>query len=975
MHLKISHPTNPSLYFYLLQPTDEVLAEIDRIGPVSQATATLDWPRSFQGLRGWTDKLNSLWWPGTANAFATLVTLLDESRQDILSQILASQESTQDPDSFAQPHIILSAIMCGREDGYGPEVWPPNRILDPLEDVGERILIQWKLYPLQTINLSSINPEFFNDARGGAWLLPLVDIRYFQRNTAIHQAAYPHFQYVANNSSTWMPPLRGYPDDTASPSNYVALTSLGTFPGIDESWRWGDAVNAQAAMENWRVVCRDVRSAFNSHAGTNHVEFTGVVCDYPIPCPAEDQIDGGYHGDALYWHDHLHPARVMFPEVLSTFDTSTTRLGGGPCDPGSLYQSIPDRLQFIVPAAPPSSKLAQHVIQRKVAYPATVADFSRIPREMSESEKIAVPVVRLQTIKTASPSVVLTDIVRWALLYHLWRRPQAVLKFLGIAPLIPNGHAHAIRWDFSTKLFETTYIAVDGINSGIAEGQFRDIEDNALTLGVAENIGNDFYPNWQHADVGSGINHLDFTASLAANRWFYTTDVVPAWRLWLDVNNKKQVIASILETAYGQPGIVNLKPQFLGRGLKVVEALGINSNVKTHAHMLVSSHTNGASITLLAYGIYDHSRTYGEYLPVQALIVTKSLDVASSEIDAELSPVVAHSILLAPSTGGGPLVDPGRALQIQGNSAYFHVHAPGTDFIYAVSGHPVYGGGSFRIGNNVLSRFLNDVFIASRALTLGFDSKFDMPGFGSEFNLGFPPMLRPLGGSSPNNTAAHITSNRGWLGVYNRYQGTFVEDGFAYSPQLVTMSGREVQIRSASSLTLYSPRTVIGSDPAYSNIPGDLYFTPATLAGKVYILRKHVNPGSFDSGSPEYYLAESIGGRTEVTSGSTYRPAHYFWKGLLVYPALPPINLSNTGNFANTGGAYDGITGVLPYQNGGLGGQGLIPGCLLTFIGETLGGLSARVVSIPRTRTTSDGNVQFQIDTNLWAGNGPATYY
>ncbi len=63
----------------------------------------------------------------------------------------------------------------------------------------------------------------------------------------------------------------------------------------------------------------------------------------------------------------------------------------------------------------------------------------------------------------AERDALVTAAKQWAILYWRWRRKPAFYKMPGIAPLIPNGYAHMIRWDFSAFQYETTYIALDGI--------------------------------------------------------------------------------------------------------------------------------------------------------------------------------------------------------------------------------------------------------------------------------------------------------------------------------------------------------------------------------------------------------------------------------------------------------------------------------------------------------------------------------
>jgi len=68
-------------------------------------------------------------------------------------------------------------------------------------------------------------------------------------------------------------------------------------------------------------------------------------------------------------------------------------------------------------------------------------------------------------LDTVEKSQLETAARQWALLYYFWRNVQAYMVFPDIYPLIPNGHAKIIRWDFSgdEQTWRTTYIAVEGV--------------------------------------------------------------------------------------------------------------------------------------------------------------------------------------------------------------------------------------------------------------------------------------------------------------------------------------------------------------------------------------------------------------------------------------------------------------------------------------------------------------------------------
>src|SRR5262245_24453476 len=173
MIFRLWHPDFPQYGFKLLQADWDIEDQINRLGPVKLVSGTYDWPDKYYAFRGWTDKLNSLWWPTGADNFSTCVLLIDDARNDKLVQLIEAQKGNLQ--NWKLPYIILSANMCpnrGLVDGttdlyrYPAESFPQGG-QGPVTVETPRV--EWKLYPLQPINLTSITGSA---TYRGLWLLP-----------------------------------------------------------------------------------------------------------------------------------------------------------------------------------------------------------------------------------------------------------------------------------------------------------------------------------------------------------------------------------------------------------------------------------------------------------------------------------------------------------------------------------------------------------------------------------------------------------------------------------------------------------------------------------------------------------------------------------------------------------------------------------------------------------------------------------
>ncbi len=331
----------------------------------------------------------------------------------------------------------------------------------------ETELVAWKLYPLAPVNLTTLDAS---ETYRGLWLLPLVDLRYFQRDGALNHLAgsssssgaacdpgFPTVRAGDEDYPLWMPPVGSYPADAGTPLYYTPIVGNGVQPTITAATALGDAVDLQAEMNGLRAVCRDVRSNYNSFDPlTCHPDFTGIVADYPEDYTASPVL--GYHQDAM-----------------ALIATTGLRTAGGLADSRTLPDFTANKVQFLF-----ETEVAECfyslLLQCDVDLPETVADFSEAAAPTTADLQVAPAVLLGLSIPNREPTAnekedLLTAAKQWFLLYRLWRRDQSYMRFPGIVPVIPNGHAQLIRWDFQSDNFRTTYVAVDGVEGTSAESR------------------------------------------------------------------------------------------------------------------------------------------------------------------------------------------------------------------------------------------------------------------------------------------------------------------------------------------------------------------------------------------------------------------------------------------------------------------------------------------------------------------------
>lgn len=358
-----------------------------------------------------------------------------------------------------RPYIVLQAMLAPQEDGRNAESYSAAGFTAESDAADMTELIAWKLYPLPPVTMTEPDAT---DLFPGLYLQALVDIRYFYRNTPLNA-----LQHGSSSSRTvaigsdfplirvdprddepdWFPPVRGYPDDFFVPLSYDPIVGNGTHPEIDGHTSWGTAVDIQAKMNNLRVVCRDVRSNWNAIGGNSHDTFAGVIADLPD--------DPGYV--ASY---HL--------DAISLAAVTGNLIAGGMTDSQIVRDLISTKLHVLFRVSK-DDYYYSIVVQSLEKDPTQTSDLTEDPDGPTAAERTHVPKVFLGVESgTRTPTGShRTDLVaaakQWAILYYRWRRKQAFFKFPGIAPVMPNGHASLIRWDFASEKFETTYLAVEGV--------------------------------------------------------------------------------------------------------------------------------------------------------------------------------------------------------------------------------------------------------------------------------------------------------------------------------------------------------------------------------------------------------------------------------------------------------------------------------------------------------------------------------
>lgn len=551
MRFKLGHPDYPSHDFYLMSFTPEVEAQVNRLGPRAVIASAYDWPPKTYDYHGFADTINCLWWPRGGDQFSSLFLIIDDTRATKIKSSIQAQWDALSPGlgkaRTVRPHLVLQALLAPTESDQAPEVYEPaNMTSGDVSTTDETELMAWKLYPLPPVPLAAVDGA---DTFEGLWLLPLVDIRYFYRLGPIDsdrddysgsgQSSFPVANVDTDEQADWMPPLRAYPDDSAQPGDYVPIANNNTHPGIATITNRGVAADLQATMENWRVVCRDVRSNWNALGGTAHTDFTGIVCDYPdnatvghlLFAEVESGGTGYVVGDVLTLSggtfsaaatitvDNVDEFGAVTEVSVTTGGTYTVApdnpivttggTGDGGCEVNGLFGSGSsyhrDALglafnQYVTAGGLTQPAVTAELVARKLrirfrianstatyeidiyptvarsAFPGSTSDLDEDQTEPTTEEKLYLPkvVLGVECPSTNPTGSTRTDLVtaakQWSILYYRWRSLQCYIKYPKIAPVMPNGYASIIKWEFSATKFETTYVAVDGIGGTQDDG-------------------------------------------------------------------------------------------------------------------------------------------------------------------------------------------------------------------------------------------------------------------------------------------------------------------------------------------------------------------------------------------------------------------------------------------------------------------------------------------------------------------------
>jgi hypothetical protein len=553
VRFKLSNPVAGSTYDFYLNSYDEVIEEqVNRLGPHEFIAAAFDWPKKTYDYRGWTDTINSLWWPHDGDDFASCIVLIDDTQAAAVEASCLLQTGAESASISAQPYLIMSAMLAPAVGADSGDAYAPSGASVPTT---ETALIEWKLYPLVPVKLSEVDAT---DTFSGLWMLPLVDLRYFWRSGPLvsrtggstTSAPTTDFHILAIDhdvQAPWMPDLLAYPNDLAAPTNYVAITGNGTHPSIDAIRNKGVCADIQAQMEGWRIVNRDVRSGYNAPHGDNqHSSFTGIISDYPdgndtqsfthaatvvtngsgYVTGDEVQVSGGTfefaatflvtardgHVTSVEWHKEgeytatpSNPASTVAvtgagagltltvtweSRAKNSYHQDAIRLAqwqtedadgntvsnlvaGGLLDDEDRDYLTPHKLQIHFQCTGSGDEGSYYTLvtfrSNTAGWPASVANISEDTTGLGTGERTYVPRLFLGVdVESTSPgstevAALLTAAKQRSFLYWQWRKKPAFFKYPGIAPVIPNGYAHMIRWDFSKAKCETLYLAIDGV--------------------------------------------------------------------------------------------------------------------------------------------------------------------------------------------------------------------------------------------------------------------------------------------------------------------------------------------------------------------------------------------------------------------------------------------------------------------------------------------------------------------------------
>ena len=269
-------PTNVTDSFYLNSWSEDVEAEVNRLGPADLITQSLDPQDAHSQYQDWPSTINVIRWPQGADNYATAIFLLTDD------QVAAIATSISDRSAYG----VNESVAIWAEMGVG-ETYPPAGIPAPgtsgVAEDDRVIAIAWKMYPLAPYKVA-----IESDPHVGLWLCPFVDQRYFARwgQSTTLQTTLPGVALVP------MPVLGDHwPFGPSSPDNGLLSDVTSTHPKINTATRIGEAWNIGAGWLGGRIVCRDVASYYSGYSeDLSHSVYGGIVLDLPDEAARDDSV-------------------------------------------------------------------------------------------------------------------------------------------------------------------------------------------------------------------------------------------------------------------------------------------------------------------------------------------------------------------------------------------------------------------------------------------------------------------------------------------------------------------------------------------------------------------------------------------------------------------------------------------------------------------------------------------------------------
>ncbi len=262
--------------------------------------------------------------------------------------------------------------------------------------------------------------------------------------------------------------LSDYPDSTAT----VATVTAGEPDGRGSGYAVGDLLTVSGGTGTAAVFrVETLYSAGVGSVGTVSLVSGGAYSALPTS-PAATTSGTGIDCTLTLTTEDESAAGSYHQDALRLGGWAGNLIAGGPVDQATALGLEAQKVEVLFDIISDPARYA--VVIRKTQ--ADVTDVSHLERDadgLTTAEKDITPRAALGVEANAKGptgsnlTTMLAGAKQWCLLYYLWRRKQAYLKFPGIAPVIPNGHASLIRWTFSGVECSTVYVAQEQV----AEGQ------------------------------------------------------------------------------------------------------------------------------------------------------------------------------------------------------------------------------------------------------------------------------------------------------------------------------------------------------------------------------------------------------------------------------------------------------------------------------------------------------------------------